>query len=145
MVPRLLNYHQCHYKLTVGSLSLAMLVSPSRNEPADFRSKLEFPCLSCWSLVFSSITKTRYTQYHKLRRDIFYHPLNCQVSRVSGIILSWSISNKLSCLGCRGHSISLSSLPCTGSVVRIAFPAASVNTKHSLQNLNHFLIEYPTS
>ena len=88
------------------------------------------------------IAKMRYFQYHNWRCHISHSYLNYQVPKVSSeeLLLSRPIRCELSRLRCHGHCLLLSSY--LHRISRKENSACSV-CGHSLQNLNHFLLDFP--
>ena len=90
------------------------------------------------------IAKVRYSQYRNWKRHIYHSHLNLQVPEVSSkeLLLSRSIRSELSRLRCHGHSLLLSSY-----FYRISRKENSDCSAcgHSLQDLNHLLLDCPAS
>ena len=90
------------------------------------------------------VAKVCYFQYHNWRRHISHSHLKFQVPEVSSeeLLLSRSIRYELSRLRCHGHSLLLSSY-----LHRISRKknSACCACGHPLQDLNHLLLDCPTS
>ena len=91
-----------------------------------------------------SYCQIRYFQYRNWRRRISHSHLNFQVHEVSSedLLLSCSIRSELSRLRCHGHSLLLSSY--LHRISRKENSACSA-CGHSPQDLNHLLLDCPTS
>ena len=92
--------------------------------------------------LFPIIAKVSYSQYRNWRRHFSHSHLNFQVPEVSleELLLSCSIRCELSRLLCRDHSLLLSSY--LHRISRKENSACSA-CGHSLQDLNHLLLDCP--
>ena len=115
------------------------------NEKADLLSKTgaSLPTDAIPSPLPPVIAKIRYFQYRNWRRHNSHSHLNFQVPEVSSeeLLLSRSIRSELARLRCHGHNLLLSYLHRISRKKNSACSACG----HSLQDLNHLLLDCPAS
>ena len=115
-----------------GNVNADLLAKAGASLPTD--------AISCpLPTVFAKI---RYFQYHNWRCHISHSCLNNQVPKVSSeeLLLSRPIRCELSRLRCHGHSLLLSSY--LHRISRKENSACNASG-HSLQDLNHLLLDFP--
>ena len=120
-------------------------LSGTGNEKADLLAKAgtSLPTDATPCPLSPVVAKVRYSQYRNWRRHISHSHLNFQVPEVSSEeLLSRSIHCELSRLRCHGHSLLLSSY--LHRIIRKENSACSA-CGHSLQDLNHLLLNCPSS